>query len=245
VNSETNPSIRIFSDPLELARAVAREWVAAAREDSGHPFCVALSGGKTPRLLFKELSRPATLRSIPWQRVHIFWGDERCVPPDHPESNFKMAWDSLLKYVPIPQEHIHRIRGEADPLEESQRYAAELRQVLEPKEGLPCFDWILLGIGSDGHTASLFPGQAGETEPLGICTVLQHPETGQNRISLTLEMINRAHRTLFLVAGMDKAETVSEIMNNPERCKHFPAVQVRGKKVEWYLDQQASSKLGK
>lgn len=247
VNSETNPSIQIFSDPQELARAVTAEWVSAARsrEDPDHPFCVALSGGKTPRLLFNELSRPSVIRNIPWKRVHIFWGDERCVPPDHPESNFKMAWDGLLKFAPIPQEQIHRIRGEADPYEESKRYAAELRQVLKLKEGLPCFDWILLGLGADGHTASLFPGQEGETEPFGMCTVLQHPETGQNRISLTLNMINQSYRTIFLVTGLDKAETVSEIMNNPEKCIHFPAAQVQGKRVEWFLDQQASSKLGK
>lgn len=232
MNSETNPFIRNFSDPQELARAVAKEWVDAARfaEDSGQPFCVALSGGKTPRLLFREISRPSIIQSIPWKRVHIFWGDERCVPPDHPESNFKMAWDGLLKFVPIPQEQIHRIRGEADPLEESKRYAAELQQVLSSKEGLPSFDWILLGMGSDGHTASLFPGQEGETESSGMCAVQKHPETGQNRISLTLDMINRAHRITFLVTGLDKAETVSEIMKNPERRHHFPAAQIRGKR---------------
>lgn len=245
MNSETNPAIRIFSGPQELARAVTEEWLAAARsaEDSGHSFCVALSGGQSPRPLFRALSRPPIIRSIPWKGTHIFWVDERCVPSDHPESNFKLAWDGLLKYVPVPQKQIHRIRGEADPFEESKRYAAELRQVLEPQEEYPCLDWILLGLGSDGHTASLFPGQKGEAEPSGVCTVLKHPETGQNRISLTLEMINRAHRITFLVTGEDKVGTVFEIMNKTERSNDFPAAQVRGKRVEWFLDQQAASKL--
>lgn len=245
MSSENHPSIRIFPDSQELARVVAKDWVAATHSDSNRPLCVALSGGKTPQPLFRELSRPAIIRSIAWDRVHIFWGDERCLPPDHPDSNFKMAWDGLLKLVPISREQIHRIRGEADPFEESIRYAAEIQETLESKENLPCFDWILLGLGTDGHTASLFPGVDRETESSGLCTVVQHPETGQNRISLTLDMINRAHRITFLVTGMDKAGIVSEILQDPETNCHLPAAQVRGKNVEWFLDQHASSRLTK
>ena len=238
------PEIHTFPDGSSLAQAVAREWVeaTAGSRNSARPFNVALAGGSTPQKMFRELSRPKISRQISWKNIHVFWGDERCVPPDHPESNYRSAWVSGLKYWPLTQDQVHRIRGENDPSQEADRYAREIRDGVE-EGGAPLFDWIFLGMGADGHTASLFPGVPLQTEPLNICGVATHPESGQKRISLTLETLNRARRVSFLVTGRDKAERVSEILCSPAGDSKWPAGQVRAGRVEWFLDQAAAALL--
>ena len=241
MNCNPAPEIRVFPSPQELAQAVAADWIQSARqaEQSQRLFSVALSGGSTPRLLHKQLALPKNSRQIPWPSVHLFWGDERCVPPDHADSNYRMAWETLLKFTPLPQENIHRISGEIDPQQAAQEYAQEIRKVLGEDE--PRFDWILLGLGTDGHTASLFPGQPLLKEPQGICAVVERPD--YKRVTLTLDMINSAKRVSFIVAGAAKADRVHDILEKTGESENLPAAGVCAENVEWLLDQEAAARL--
>ena len=205
---------------------------------------VALSGGGTPRFLYEALARKPRRNMIPWQYVHLFWGDERCVPPDHPESNFKMANDVLLKKIRIPEENIHRIKGEANPEKEARRYAEEIQRIV-PRglTGIPRFDRVFLGLGSDGHTASLFPGSSALEENESICTTAKHPMTGQNRITLTLPVINSAARVCFLVPGVEKSGIVAKVLGHHGDDLLLPASRVNlvDGLLEWYLDIPSAS----
>jgi 6-phosphogluconolactonase len=187
--------------------------------------------------MFKELARPKRCLGIPWASVHLYWVDERCVPQTDPESNFGNAWNLCLKYVPVPRGNVHRIPGEEEPERACRLYAQLLQQHL-PKtaEGLPCFDWVFLGVGSDGHTASLFPGRPVESD--GPCLVASQPETGQSRISLTLPVIKAAKRITFMVTGSDKAAVLAGILGESE--SRLPAARVSGSCVEWWCDAAAA-----
>ena len=245
MSCDSKPEILIFPSPEELAGAVAKEFqkAAAAARGSGKIFSVALSGGNTPKILFDRLASPEIAETIPWEAAHLFWGDDRCVPPGHPESNYGMTRQTLLEKIAIPKENIHRIHGEAEPEKEIQRYAKEIRETLGT-EGVPRFDWILLGLGADGHTASLFPGSVIKEDSHRVCGATEHPDTGQKRITLTLRTINHAARVLFLAAGSSKAEMTGRILRRPlHDPKEYPAGRVnpgRGK-VEWYLDREAAA----
>ena len=241
MNCNHAPEIRVFPSPQELAQAVTSDWIQSARqaEQSQRLFSVALSGGSTPRLLYQLLALPKNSRQIPWPSVHLFWGDERCVPPDHADSNYRMAWETLLKFTPLPQENIHRIAGELDPQQASQQYAQKIRKVLG--EDKPRLDWVLLGMGTDGHTASLFPGQSLLKEPQGICGVAERPD--HQRISLTLDVINNAKRVSFIVAGAAKADRVYDILEKTRGSEKLPAAEVCAENVEWLLDQEAAARL--
>ena len=245
VSCDPKPEILVFSSPEELAEAVAKEFqkAAAAADGSGKIFSVALSGGTTPKLLFDRLASPEIAETIPWEAAHLFWGDERCVPPGHPESNYGMTRQALLGKIAIPEENIHRIHGEAEPEKEIQRYSEEIRETLGT-EGVPRFDWIILGLGADGHTASLFPGGVIKEDSRGVCGATEHPDTGQTRITLTLKTINEAARVLFLAAGSSKAEMAGRILRRPlQDHKEYPAGLVnpgRGR-LEWYLDREAAA----
>ena len=156
-------SIRVFSGPESMAEEIARHWCEGAKlnEKKQLVFTVVLSGGKTASLLYGKLAQPEWRDQIPWETVHIFLADERCVSPENQESNFKTAYDLFLKHIPIPSKNIHKIRGEEIPEKESARYAKEIKNHLQFRKGSKnYFDWVLLGVGVDGHTASLFPGQS-------------------------------------------------------------------------------------
>ena len=243
MNYNPAPKIQVFPSPQELAQAVATDWIQSARqaEQAQRQFSVALAGGSTPRLLYQLLARPKNSRQIPWAWVHLFWGDERCVPPDHAASNYRMTWEAMLKFTPLPQKNIHRIAGEIDPPQASQAYAQEIQKVLGGDR--PSFDWVLLGMGTDGHTASLFPGQTLLPEPLGICAVAERPD--QKRITLTLDTINRAKRISFLVTGAAKADRVHDILEKTGASDKLPAAEVCGANVEWLLDREAAARLKK
>lgn len=232
-----------FSTPSDVAEAVARQWREMARmmDQSGKTFFIALSGGNTPRLLFSRLSQPDLCDSMPWSHAHLFWVDERCVPPIHPDSNFHMVRETLLDHALIPQNNIHRIRGEANPASESRRYTQDILTHLPVGDtGLPRFDWILLGVGKDGHTASIFPG----ADPLGslICGVTQHPESSQQRISLSLEVLNQAALVSFVVTGKEKSAVTSAILNTTPESTKYPAAQIQpiNGRVQWFLDREAA-----
>ena len=236
--------VKIYPNAKKVSKAVAEEIHRITRESLQQQFHIALSGGNTPKKLFKVLAKKYK-ETIPWERIHFWWGDERCVSPVSDESNFKMANDFLFTHVPVPPKNIHRIKGEKLPQEEAGRYAAEISKNLLSRGGFPVFDLIMLGLGDDGHTASIFPDQMDIFEESEVCAVAKHPVSGQKRITLTGKVLNNASRIFFLVTGENKAMRVSEIMNNEEAAKSLPAYYVEPKNgtVIWFLDEPAASKI--
>lgn len=234
--------VKIYQKPKKVAKAVAREIFHLTHRSSQPRFDIALSGGSTPQKLFKVLSKKYSDR-IPWDRIHFWWGDERCVSPASDESNFKMAADRLFAHIKIPSSNIHRIKGENDPAKEAERYAAEMNKYLNKRNGTPVFDLILLGMGNDGHTASIFPGQLDNFKEVRSCVASRHPVSGQNRITLTGRVLNNANRVFFLVTGQNKALRVSEIMNNDDVAKEHPAYHIEPENgsLIWFLDEPAAS----
>ena len=208
-----------------------------------NPYCIALSGGRTPAILFRLMASSELCKAVNWEHVHFFWSDERCVGPDHPDSNFGMANRELLTKIAAPKTNIHRILGENDPNEEADRYAGEINKVVaSAPNGIPRFDLVLLGVGDDGHTASLFPGIGDDDDLVSICHVAFHPVTRQKRISFTLNLINNAIKVRFLVCGRDKAPVIAEILNRKTGYLKYPAGKVdpfTGDNI-WYLDREAA-----
>ena len=241
-----NPVIKIFESPLELAESLADEFVfqveKAIRSDL--PFTTAVSGGNTPKLFFSILGDRFS-GVVSWNNVHFFWVDERCVPPDDKESNFGMTHEALLSKIQIPNANIHRIRGENDPEFESARYENELKQFLARKNGIPYINMIFLGLGDDGHTASIFPGNENLFKSEKLCVSSIHPVTRQKRITLTGKVINNSEKVIFLVTGETKAYVVKDILQSEIPEKHFPAsfVEPAEGSVVWYVDKKAGSLL--
>ena len=236
--------VKIFATPKEVYEAIAKEILHLTQNSTQPRFHVALSGGKTPKGLFKKLSKKYA-DSIPWSRIHFWWGDERCVSPNDEESKYKMTNDYLLSKISIPKENIHRIIGEENPEEEANRYSDEINEQLNHRGENPVFDLLILGIGDDGHTASIFPDEIELFENEKICSVTQHPITGQNRITITGRVLNNAIRIFFLVTGENKSTRISEIMNDSEAVKLLPAYYISPKNGEliWFLDEAAASKI--
>jgi 6-phosphogluconolactonase len=229
----------------ELNRAAATEFVRAAQDaiKARGRFAVALSGGNTPRGVYSLLAEEYT-REMPWDKVFFFFGDERHVPPDHPESNYRMANQTLLSRVPIPVENVFRIQAELPVDEAALRYEEALRKFFQPKAGeWPRFDLILLGMGDDGHTASLFPGTAALEEE-GRWVVANHVEKLQtDRITVTVPVLNHAREILFLIAGSGKAEILAQVFHGEKN--RFPIQLVRpvNGRRSWILDQAAARLL--
>lgn len=241
-----DPSVRIFRTPYELAEKIAGEMVQMIKNaaEQSLPVTVSLSGGSTPELLFSILGDHFS-GSAPWEFVHFFWGDERCVPPVSPDSNFGMAFRTLFKKIHIPQENIHRIYGEHNPLKEALRYSDLISQFTRNRDGFPVFDLILLGIGDDGHTASVFPDRTELFHSEKICEVSVHPVSHQKRITITGRVINNAENVRFLVTGKNKAEIIKKIIKKETAVLNLPAslvVPVNGS-LEWILDAEAGSLL--
>ncbi|HEX9666674.1 MAG TPA: 6-phosphogluconolactonase [Thermodesulfobacteriota bacterium] len=237
--------IYIFNDREELADRLASDFQRAVEnsKNEGKGIFIALSGGSTPRIFFEKLSKPPYDKGVSWSNVNLFWGDERCVPPDDEQSNFKMANDTFISKVNIPSQNVHRIIGENPPAVEVERYAKEIQKNLPSNNGFPEFDWIFLGMGTDGHTASLFPNAPTLKETKSVCVVAEHPETGQKRISLTPPVINNAKRVSFLVAGEEKAKVLKQILYKGDSPLPYPASKINPEKgiLEWYLDKAAAS----
>ncbi|MCB0560518.1 MAG: 6-phosphogluconolactonase [Lewinellaceae bacterium] len=238
--------------PTQIHIAETAEQVA---EDFAHFFAdwvkdkpmvtVALSGGSTPKVLFRLWANQYQ-DNIDWEKAHFFWGDERCVPPGDEESNFKMAHDLFLSKIGLPQENIHRIRGEANPEEEARRYAEDILRNVASRNGSPSFDMILLGMGDDGHTASIFPHQMELLSAEALCGVATHPVSGQQRITLTGKVLNNAREVAFLVTGQGKAQKVEEIIKGKEGSQRYPAAHIEPTHgaLHWFTDQAAAAGLG-
>jgi 6-phosphogluconolactonase len=245
-NKNLEKTVKVFSSPYKLAMSFAEELVHMINESAKIKkyFTIALSGGSTPEILFKILSEKYG-KEVPWQYVHFFWGDERCVKPTDPESNFGMTSRVLLSKIEIPEKNIHRIKGEADPLLEAVRYSDEISRFTEKRDGIPVFDIVLLGLGEDGHTASIFPGNIRLIESDKICDVAVQPVSNQKRITLTGCVINNACIVTFLVTGRKKAEAVEKILKSIPPAQNYPAsfiVPVYGH-LSWFLDQDAAGLL--
>ena len=232
----SSPNVRVFENSQELARAAAQTFAEEATGSTreGGRFAVALAGGSTPKALY-ELLATGYRDKLDWSRIHVFFGDERCVPPDHKDSNYRMAYEALLSHVPVGS--IHRMRGELDPREAATLYEEELAEFFG---GSPRFDLILLGIGEDGHTASLFPG----TPALDVTDhfVVENPveKLDTVRLTLTVPALNEAKRIIFLVAGEGKAEALEEILKGDANPHEYPAKLVRLEGgTAWMVDRAA------
>jgi len=236
--------VQIFDDDREMAAAAA-DLVAKLCEEAIRRrgrFLIALSGGEAPRGLYAVLASPAYRERVIWPKMEVFWVDERCVPPDHPDSNYRLAHELLLSKVHVPEGQIHRIRGEEDPAETAMYYGKEVSAYM-PKS-LFTFDLVILGMGADGHTASLFPGDAAMSVADKVAVPVDVRGEQHRRITLTLPVLNHAAGVLFLVTGAQKAAVVREILDegNP---KGYPAGLVMPVKGEllWLLDRPAASLL--
>lgn len=236
--------IKIYSTPTKTVEKFA-EYLERLIEKSvskNKEFYLSLSGGSTPQRLFKELKKNYS-KSIKWQYVHFFWGDERCVSVNDPESNYGVARELLLNSIDIPEENIHYINGEESPEIEAVRYSNEILKIVPIKNGLPSFDICILGLGTDGHTASIFPDQMKLLESNKICEVATHPESGQKRITITGEIINNSSKIYFLVTGESKKEVVAEILKSKDNYLKYPASHIKPSygNLSWYLDESAGS----
>jgi 6-phosphogluconolactonase len=240
-------SVRVAADPEALAAAAAQRIRAAASAAAGARgrFALALTGGRTPRLLYARLGESPRREALPWDRTELFWTDERAVPPDHPDSNYGMARETLLERIAIPRGRIHRMPAEREDLEGAARdYEDEIARVLGRPAGgpPPAFDLILLGLGADGHVASLFPGSPALDESRRWVVPASAPAHPHPRLTLTLPVLNAARAALFLVSGADKAEAVAAVLT---LSLDLPAGRVRPPEGEvvWLVDRAAALKL--
>ena len=237
---------RKFPTARDLAETLASELADRIRsaERNNSPLTLALSGGNTPKLLFSVLA-DEHLTSVNWRFIHFFWADERCVSPDDPESNYGMTERLLLGKTNIPRENIHRIWGENDPKTEAARYSEEIMKYTRQRNSLPVFDIVILGMGQDGHTASIFPGNLELLHSESICDMAIHPVSEQKRVTLTGKVINNADEIIFLVTGKDKAGIVSEVIGKRAKNLKFPAAHIisAGGKTSWLLDEEAGNLL--
>lgn len=237
------PTLNIYSEKNELAEKLAIDFSEYVRRlsEKKEQVDIALSGGSTPNLFFQSMTelRP----DIDWDRIRFYWVDERCVPPDHPESNFGTAYQAFLQPLGIPESSYFRIRGEDNPAKEAKRYGELILDQVSPDMTFPVYDLIFLGMGADGHTASIFPHEAGLWTVDSLCTVGTHPVSGQKRVTFTGHLINAAARVLFLVTGEEKAEISKMVITKTGNYLDYPASLVVPNKgaLEWYLDKAAAS----
>jgi 6-phosphogluconolactonase len=237
--------IEVFPETASVGEGGAELFLSGARRailERGR-FTVALSGGSSPIPLFRSLAEKAPFSGIHWEKAQIFWVDERCVPPDHGESNYRLARELFLDMLPSPGAVIHRIPAELPPREAARRYEKDLARAFQG-ESVPVFDQVWLGLGSDGHTASLFPvcetqGSAGRT---AIAVYVEKP--GSHRVTLTLPVINNARHVIFLVTGAGKADIVAEILEGKNGTR-YPASKVAPTEgiLTWLLDADAAARL--
>jgi 6-phosphogluconolactonase len=241
-----NPDIRVFKDLEDLSVAVAELFVKKATHSitERDRFLVALNGGSTPTRLFELLATDFREKVI-WTRVHVFWGDERCVPPGDPGSSFGQAWGTLLSRVPIPETNIHRIKGELRPAEASKDYALTLKEFASPPLDWPRFDLVYLGMGEDGHTASLFPGSSIDISEPTMPITAHYQDRPANRVTLTAVVLNSARMIAFMAVGEKKAQTFAEVLSDRYNPDLYPAqrIQLADGELIWFVDEAAASKL--
>ena len=234
--------LAVFPSSIETSRALILRLVELMNEEPDRIFNIAVSGGNTPALMF-DLWANEYLDITPWNRMKIYWVDERCVPPEDSDSNYGMMRNLLLGIAPIPYENVFRIRGEAKPVKEAVRYSELVKQQLPYRLGWPEFDIVLLGAGDDGHTSSIFPGQENLLTSTSSYVVSIHPCHGQKRIAMTGYPILNARHVIFLITGKNKADVVEEICNSGDTG---PAAYIahHAQNVELFIDKGAASYIG-
>jgi len=235
----------VAADGDDLSRKGADFLLQAIRKSMGDQdrFSIALSGGTTPRPMYRRFSRPPYLSAIPWQDIHVFWVDERMVPFEHPDSNYGAAREDFLARVPIPPRHLHPMPVKVRPHDGARRYEAELKAFFKDADRGPLFDLIYLGVGKDGHTASLFPDREvdGESAAWVLNVTGGHPRLP--RLTLTPTVLNRAKRVIFMISGHDKARILKTLLEKSEAS--LPALKIRPSNGElvWLVDRAAASLL--
>jgi len=240
-------SIKLFKDIKVLSHFFAEQLESGVNNTpEDHFFSLALSGGSTPKAVFQYISLNFA-EKIDWSKILVFWGDERCVAPEKEESNYRMARESLLDMIPIPKENIFRIKGEEEPFFESVRYAEVVQRKLVSINRVPQFDLVLLGLGDDGHTASIFPDNLSVFNSSKLFEVAEHPLTKQKRITATGKIINQAHSVVILVTGESKSHIVANVLEEKSGWENFPVSWVlpQNRNLLWLLDSEAGSKLKK
>jgi 6-phosphogluconolactonase len=244
----TQGDIRLCENAAVLAQQTADEFVRLAQESvaARGRFTVALAGGSTPKAAYALLVSAAYHDRVPWQQIDFFWGDERHVPPDHPDSNYSMAYEAMLSKVTVPAAHIHRVAAEQDAQQAADEYEATLRTSFGlTAEALPRFDLILLGMGPDGHTASLFPGTAAVHESKRLVVAPWVEKFNTFRITLTPAVLCNAAHIVFAAGGADKAETLQQVFYGPYQPDLYPSQVVKPTHGEllWLVDKAAARLL--
>lgn len=236
-----NGQIDIFRDQAAVATAAAEKVLAVVRRaPRDAPRHLVLAGGRTPQQAYDRLAAESRRRGISWAHVHLYWGDERTVPPEHVDSNYRMARENLINHIDIPETNIHRMRGECDPAQAAAEYEATLRKIWG--DAPPQFDLLLLGLGEDGHTASLFPGTAAVAEQERWVVAVFVPRLQTWRITLTLPVINNAREVVFVVSGSQKAAILRRLAQLEHPSMDVPASLVRPKsgRLTWLVDAAAT-----
>lgn len=231
--------LAVYPSSIETSRALILHLVDIMNEDPNRIFNIAVSGGNTPALMF-DLWANEYVDVTPWNRMRIYWVDERCVPPEDSDSNYGMMRNLLLGIAPIPYDNVFRIRGEAKPAKEAERYSELVKQQVPLRQGWPEFDIVLLGAGDDGHTSSIFPGQEDLLSSGSVYVVSTHPRNGQKRIAMTGYPILKARHVIFLITGKNKADVVEEICNSGDTG---PAAYLahHARNVELFIDKGAAA----
>ncbi len=239
-------SLFVAPTPVKLAEELAGWFYSQVfnHSNASKQYFIALSGGTTPVLFFNYLASHYA-KFIDWSRIHFFWADERCVSPEDNDSNYKTALIHLLSQINIPASNIHRIMGENNPEDEVLRYTKEIESLVPIENGIPRFDLIMLGMGSDGHTASLFPNQKEKYNNNQIVAVTDNPYFNQKRITLTPYLINNALKVVFQVSGFAKANIVAEILRRLPGYKQYSASQIQPNSGDlyWFIDAGAAKEL--
>ncbi len=243
---ENSSNVFVFDSPELVAEAAAQRFIKFAQESITRRgrFSVALAGGNTPRRVYELLASERFKGRVEWPKVHLFFGDERCVPPDHPDSNYRMANEALITHVPIPPANVHRMAGEGEPSVSAALYETQMRQFFG-NVTWPSFDLVFLGLGKDGHTASLFPKTKALTEEDRWVTANWVESLGVHRLTLTIPVLNHARRIIFLVTGSDKAKTLKDVLTLSKDPLRLPAQLVAPPEgtCEWLVDKAAASLL--
>jgi len=241
-----NYNFKIFNDSQTLSKEFCSKSVNEINSliEEKTKINIAISGGNTPKLIFQEIVSSYKTK-INWKKINLFWVDERCVPPDDVESNYGMTKKYLLDPIQIPSENIFRIKGENNTVEEAKRYSGVILGNLAEVNNLPQFDIILLGLGEDGHTASIFPNQMELLKSDKICEVAVHPESKRKRITLTGRVINNSKKIYFLVSGKNKSSVVSKILNQNEDYLKLPGAHIKpvDGELTWFLDREAALEI--
>jgi len=245
--ANTKPNVRVFENLDLLSQAAAELFIETSAQAvllRGRSL-VTLSGGNTPTELYKLLAQSPYKEQIDWLRIHAFWGDERCVPIENSENNYRQAHDVLLGHVPIPANNIHRVESSLEPAEAAKDYANVLKRFASPALDWPRFDLVLLGMGEDGHTASLFPGSEVNVSTPTLAVTAQYHNRPANRVTLTPLVFNSARRIIFLLSGESKAQTLANVLYGGYHPEQLPAQRIRPTdgEVIWMVDKLAAKQL--